>query len=72
MKPQTMAAIVLIVVGACGLAYGGFNYTKDSHSMKLGSMTMSLDEREHLNIPLWVSISLIVGGVIMLSLRKKG
>lgn len=31
-----IAAIVLIVAGALGLAYGGFAYTKGTHEAKLG------------------------------------
>ena len=34
MNPIKIVAIVLIVAGALGLAYGGFSYTKETHSGK--------------------------------------
>ena len=36
MNPTRIIAIVLIVAGGFGLAYGGFNYTKESTAIKLG------------------------------------
>jgi len=34
MSAMRMAAIVLIVAGVLGLAYGGFSYTKETHETK--------------------------------------
>ena len=39
-----MAAIVLIVAGILGLAYGGFSYTKETHSAKVGSLELSVKD----------------------------
>lgn len=71
MKIQTIAAIILIVAGVLGLAYGGFNYTKETHTAEIGSLTMSMDEKQHLNVPVWMGISLIIGGVLLLGFRQK-
>ena len=38
MNALKIAAIALIVAGALGFAYGGFSYTKETHSGKLGPM----------------------------------
>ena len=46
MNAVKMAAIVLIVAGALGLAYGGFSYTSDTHEAKLGPLELSVKERE--------------------------
>ena len=42
MDAQRLAAIVLIVAGALGLAYGGFSYTKETHEAKLGPIELSV------------------------------
>ena len=31
MDTQKIAAIVMIIAGALGLAYGGFSFTKETH-----------------------------------------
>ena len=36
MSPLKIVAVLLIVAGALGLAYGSFSYTKETHSLKLG------------------------------------
>jgi TRAP-type C4-dicarboxylate transport system permease small subunit len=68
-----LVAIVLIVVGLFGLAYGSFTYTKDSHGFKVGSLEVAVKDRETINIPLWLSVgALAAGGVLLLSRRRGG
>lgn len=45
MNSLKMAGLVLFVVGALGLAYGGFSYTKDTTAAKLGSLELKVQER---------------------------
>jgi TRAP-type C4-dicarboxylate transport system permease small subunit len=60
-------AIVLIVAGALGLAYGGFTYTQATHEAKLGPVGVSVDEKQTVNVPLWVSAAVLaVGGALLL------
>jgi hypothetical protein len=66
MNAIKIAAIVLIVAGILGLAYGGFSYTKETHSGKLGPVELSITEKQTVNIPLWAGIGVIViGGVLL-------
>ena len=53
MGSYRLLAIVLIVVGVLGLAYGGFSYTRESHDAKLGPIELSVKEKETVNIPMW-------------------
>ena len=53
MNPIKLVAILLIVGGALGLAYGGFSYTKDTTAVKLGPIELSVKEKETVNVPLW-------------------
>jgi len=68
MNPMKIFAFALIVAGALGLAYGGFSYTKDSHDVQLGPVEFSINEKQHVNIPLWAGVGAIVlGGVMLLA-----
>ncbi len=68
MKIQKIAAIVLIVIGALGLAYGGFSYTSDMHRANVGSLSLSVAEKEQVNIPIWAGLTMVlVGGVLLIS-----
>lgn len=71
MKSLSVLGIILIVAGVLGLAYGGFNYTKKTHTAKIGSMSMSIDDREHVNIPTWAGAGLLISGVLLLVFTKK-
>lgn len=73
MNAVKLVAIVLIVAGALGLAYGGFSYTKDTTAVKVGSLELSVKEQKQVNIPLWAGIGAIVaGGLLLLSTSKRG
>ncbi|HYN54883.1 MAG TPA: hypothetical protein VES38_09270 [Methylotenera sp.] len=70
MNAVKMLAIVLIVAGALGLAYGGFTYTKDTHKAKLGPIELSVKETETVNIPIWLGVAAMVIGGMLLFTRK--
>jgi len=68
-----MAAIVLIVAGVLGLAYGGFSYTKDTQQAKIGPIELSVTEKQTVNVPIWAGVAAIVaGGALLLIGLKKG
>lgn len=67
MNVLKIVAILLIVAGALGLAYGGFSYTKETHHADLGPFHMSIQEKEHVNVPIWAGIGAIaIGGLLLL------
>jgi TRAP-type C4-dicarboxylate transport system permease small subunit len=66
-----MLAIVLIVAGALGLAYGGFSYTKETHETKLGPIEFSVKDKETVNIPIWAGIGAIVIGGLLITVRTR-
>jgi hypothetical protein len=61
-----LVGILLIVAGAGGLAYGGFTYTKDTHSAKLGPIVVQVQERQTVYVPLALSAGAIALGVLLL------
>jgi multidrug transporter EmrE-like cation transporter len=71
MSPLKIVAILLIVAGAIGLAYGSFSFTKETHSAKLGPIELSVKEKETVNIPTWAGLGAIAAGVLLLVIGKK-
>lgn len=71
MNATKLAAIVMIVLGALALVYGGFTYT-DRHTADLGAVKLSVDEKDRVNIPAWAGAGLLAVGVILLLVRPKG
>jgi uncharacterized membrane protein YidH (DUF202 family) len=66
-----MLGIVLIVLGALALAYGGFSYTKEETAFKVGSLELNVQEKKNVNVPMWAGIgALVVGGVLVLTGKK--
>ncbi len=70
MSAVKMLAIVLIVAGALGLAYGSFTYTKETHEARLGPIELTVKDKETVNIPIWAGVGAIVAGVVLLFVRK--
>lgn len=64
-------AVLLIVGGGLGLAYGGFTYTKETHQTDVGPLHLSVDEKQHVSVPLWAGIgAIVIGGVLLVMGRK--
>jgi multidrug transporter EmrE-like cation transporter len=71
MSAVKIVAIVLIVAGILGLAYGSFSYTKERHDVKLGPLELSVKEKQTVNIPVWAGVGAIVAGALLLLARKE-
>lgn len=72
MSNVKLVALVLIVAGVLGLAYGSFSYTKETQEVKLGPLELSVKEKQTVNVPVWVGVGAIVaGGALLLGANKK-
>jgi TRAP-type C4-dicarboxylate transport system permease small subunit len=72
MNTLKIAAILLIVAGALGLAYGSFSYTKETHGAKIGPIELSVNERQTVNVPIWAGVgAIVIGGALLLLGSKK-
>ncbi|MFZ3183846.1 MAG: hypothetical protein A2Y50_01230 [Pseudomonadales bacterium RIFCSPLOWO2_12_59_9] len=72
MNGLTSLAVVLMIAGGLGLAYGGFSYTKETHTAEVGALHLSVDEEQRVNIPMGVGIgALLLGGVLLVVGRKR-
>jgi hypothetical protein len=73
MNASKIIGIVLIVAGALGLAYGSFSFTKDTHTANIGPLSLSVKEKETVNVPVWAGIAAIVaGGLVLLGGSRRG
>jgi len=67
MNALKLIAILLLVGGTIALAYGGFSYTKDTTAIKLGSVELSVQEKETINVPMWAGVGAVaIGGLLLL------
>jgi uncharacterized membrane protein len=71
MNSTKIVAIVLIIAGALGLAYGQFTYTKETHDAKVGPIELSVKDKETVNIPVWAGVGAIVIGAGLLLVGRR-
>ncbi|MBI4515526.1 MAG: hypothetical protein HY699_06900 [Deltaproteobacteria bacterium] len=72
MSAVKIAAIALIAAGILGLVYGGFSYTKETHEAKIGSLELSVKDKERVNVPVWAGVgAIVVGGLLLLVPKKR-
>lgn len=72
MNAIKLVALVLIVAGILGLAYGGFSYTKDTTVVKLGPIEVSAKEKQTVNVPMWAGVgAIVIGGLLLVMGGRK-
>jgi TRAP-type C4-dicarboxylate transport system permease small subunit len=71
MDALKLVAFFLIVIGALALAYGGFTYTKETHTADLGPIQLSVDEKERVTVPLWAGLGAVLLGGVLLVVRVR-
>lgn len=71
MSAIRIMAIVLIVAGILGVVYGKFSYTKETHDAKIGSLELSIKDKQTVNVPVWAGVAAIAAGGVLLFIRTK-
>jgi TRAP-type C4-dicarboxylate transport system permease small subunit len=71
MDALKILAIILIIGGGLGLVYGGFSYTKETHSTDIGPLHLEVQDKERVNIPLWAGLAALIGGGVLLVVPRK-
>ena len=67
-----IVGIILIVLGALALAYGGFSYTRNTTAVKLGPLELDVKKKETIDVPVWAGIgAIVVGGLILVFGARK-
>ena len=59
-------AIILIAAGVLALAVGGFSYTRETHEAHIGSLDLSVKDKERVTLPVWAGVGAIVIGAGLL------
>jgi len=65
MSTTKIIGMLLIIAGALGLIYGGFTYTKDTHTAKLGPLSISVQEKETVLVPVIASVGALALGLFL-------
>lgn len=65
--------ILLMIVGAIGLIWGGISYVTDRDTVDLGSTQVVTEDRGHVSVPpIYAGGALVLGGLLVgLSTRNK-
>lgn len=71
MKPAAIVGLVLIVLGAIGLALGGFSFTQKEKVLDVGPIEATAEDKETVPIPPVVGVLAIVGGVVLLAVGAR-
>jgi hypothetical protein len=58
--------VVLLVLGVLAVAYGGFSYTKEKGDAHIGPVNIEINEKKHVNIPMWAGIAAGVAGLVLI------
>jgi hypothetical protein len=70
-KIVIVVAIVLIALGAFGLARGKFTYTEETHDAEIAGVELALKDKETVAIPQWLSIGAIAAGALLLVFGRR-
>ena len=65
MSITKIIGILLIMAGVLGLIYGGFTYTKDTHTAQLGPLSISVQEKETVMVPVIASVAALAFGLFL-------
>jgi drug/metabolite transporter (DMT)-like permease len=66
-----LAGLVLIVLGVLAVVYGGFSYSTNDTKAELGPVTVKVEERERVNVPMWAGVVAIAAGAVLV-FKSKG
>ena len=66
-----LVGIVLIAAGILGLAYRGFSYTRGIHEAKIGSLELSVNEKQTVSIPAWAGVAALMAGAFLVTVFKQ-
>jgi uncharacterized membrane protein YidH (DUF202 family) len=63
--------IVLVVLGALALAYGGINYNRNRTVLDMGSMSVTATEHRNFPIPVVAGVLVLAGGGTLLVVGQR-
>ena len=71
MQGSRLLGVIFLVLGIVALAYGGFTYTRKEEKARIGPVRIEVEDRERINIPVWVGAASALGGAALLFTRVR-
>jgi hypothetical protein len=71
MQGTRLIGVIFLVLGILALVYGGFTYTKNDEKAHIGPVKIEVQDKEHVNIPLWVGVASAIGGAVLIAARVR-
>ncbi len=71
MKIKTFG-IVLIILGIIMMVYTGFNFVTSEKVIEIGSLKLNSEKNHHVQWPPVVGALLLVGGIVLVAIDRKG
>jgi drug/metabolite transporter (DMT)-like permease len=71
MKSYTLIGIILIVVGAMGLIYGGITYTSKKDVVDFGSVKVQTETKEQFPLSPILGGTAVVAGIVLVVLGQR-
>jgi TRAP-type C4-dicarboxylate transport system permease small subunit len=48
------------------LAYGSFSYTQETHEAEIGTLELSVKDKQTVNVPVWIGLeAIVIGGALL-------
>ncbi len=66
MSSIKIVGIILIVIGLAGFFTGGFSFNKERTAAKIGTLELTVTDKESVNIPQWLSLGAVALGAVLL------
>jgi hypothetical protein len=71
MQGNKLLGSIFLILGILAMSYGGFTYTRDKERARVGPVRIEVEDKERVNIPLWLGVASAVGGAVLLATRVK-
>jgi uncharacterized membrane protein YidH (DUF202 family) len=71
MRLRKLLGLLLIAGGVLALVYGGFNYTKNRHELRIAGVELGVAKKERVNVPVWAGVAAVFSGAVLLAVGKR-
>lgn len=71
MRTSLVVGVILIALGAAGLFYKNFSYTKEETVLEIGSLKATAEVEKEITVPDALGIAAIIAGLVVIGLGRK-
>jgi len=66
-----MIGILLIIIGAIGVIWGGVTYVKDRDTTHIGPVDIVVEKKERISIPPVVGVAALIAGGLLVGMSSR-